>query len=242
MKNAHCPIVRCRVGPRPALMYLWSALFVLWTPGVARAQDSGAEALRVVQLQRKTDLVLWAGPAGSAMAISPAKVERVPGYPSALMVWQVFPTLDHAHPFTVAKVGGRLLRLGGFPAPELDEATRGLRWSITDRTKALELAQVLARLGDRFGARRYVFTSLPPVDETLVRVRNTWRSRAPADWPTDSVWSAGAGSWGVALTILSQDTRSFNQRWVAIAYSFYVDPHGVLTSWAWRSSDPFNVP
>ena len=227
-------------GPASAVHLSLCILAACVAPGVASRSHPEADGgiLRTARSQLGSDVSVWADSAGVMLATPEAVLQRAPDYPG-LDVWRVIPALYHAHPLTVAKMGDRIVRLGGFPSPDLYSVASALPLRLHTRAAAESVAATLARLADRFGAVRYTFSDSPSGDSVLRAAQQTWKHQMPPTWPADSAWRTSRGTWRVTLTLLSQDTRSFNVEWVASVYSFEFDPDGSLVSWAKREAEPF---
>lgn len=196
------------------------------------------QVLRAAQSQMISEMSVWTDSAGVTLPPPEAVLERVHEYPG-LVVWRVIPSLFHAHPLTIAVVRDQVVRLGGFPSPDLYRISRALSGHLDTQATAEAVADKLARLADRFGAVRCFLPNGQSVDSLLQPVQVDWSRRVPPDWPHDAVRHTDSGSWRVTTTILCQNTRSFNGEWLASVYTFELDPDGSLVSWARREAEPF---
>jgi hypothetical protein len=109
--------------------------------------------------------------------------------------------------------------------------------SITDPESAKNYAELLALLADDFGAETTVSLGRPQSRSEAAVVAQLVAS-LPEDWPASNASGLEAGIWAVTTTVLSQNARSFNQEWIAQAYSFEFDSSGRLLAWAKRRANP----
>jgi hypothetical protein len=141
---------------------------------------------------------------------------------------------SHGRSFLLAATTEGILRLGGFPTPELEALAAALTAdtvSVRGRTRRGEL---LALAADEFGAQMVVFPYQPSPDGIAEGVSADWRRRQPADWPAD-ILDGSAQGWRQRLTSLSliQD-----RCWVPTVYSFEFGARGNLLAWAKREGEP----
>lgn len=224
---------------RSAPVFLIAAV-VIFPPSPVFAQDADEAVLRIAKSQLESEVSLWGGADGGTPSTPAVTAERVAGYPEPLRVWRVVPSLPHAHPYLLAGKAGVVLRLGGFPAPDLSGLAAVVGQRLADDSAAATRAKMLATLADEFGALRYVFAGGEPGEEGFRHVLVRWKRCKPRDWPSNAVFRTGHSTWRVTLTMLSQNTRSFNRQWMATAYSFEMDESGSLISWSKREASPFN--
>lgn len=156
-----------------------------------------------------------------------------------IRVYRVWRRGDHTKVFMVGVASDTVLRLGGFPRPDLRLLTERLPRSALDSQSLVTRAVSLAILADPHGAIRTVTAGQGEASDRP-DVYRAWLTTKPTSWPHDQVISTSRG-WLVTTTLLSQDTRSITQLWTPLAYAFHFDAHGRLLDWAMRSGEPFRA-
>jgi len=158
--------------------------------------------------------------------------EVVPGIP----LWRATAwSLSHGHVYLLGCAVEGLVRLGGFPSPDLDAIAPVLL--SRDLEVIAEGVRSLITVADPYGAHDLRFvretTNADPVVASWERVR-------PATWPKDTLVARGEG-YLVTVTVLSFGEREFHQPWFPIAYSFHISGTGRLTAWARRVGESFSA-
>jgi hypothetical protein len=204
-------------------------------------QDTQIKMREYVLAQALTELATRAHVQPSAVEAGAVRLERVTGIAEGLDLWRATLPSDHSHPYLLASVNDKVLRLGGFAAPELSVVTSQLaRGTMTDRD-ARGAAEQLALLADPNGAIQRIFVDRGDQPEYVSTVVTAWRRRAPRDWPPDTVTAVESGGWFVRLTLLSRATRSYTLHWMPFAYCFAFDGEGRLLAWTQRAGEIFGV-
>jgi len=147
-------------------------------------------------------------------------------------------TLEHWHPYIVAVVGQRTLRLGGFPAPELREAAELLGEHPASTGGARKLSEVLATLADPNGAQDLLFQEDSARTAAARAILAKWRNVQPTTWPADTIAGVfGQGTVAIRLTVLSEAHHVLGRPWQPITYGFEFDSNGRLVSWAMHEGE-----
>jgi hypothetical protein len=133
--------------------------------------------------------------------------------------------------------GDTVCRAGGFTSPDLDCITGVVRAS-QPAGSTESLAWMLAILADENGALE-VFRVVNAISPLQNRARSAWLRRRPSNWPPDTSLAGPGGEAVVRFTVLSQQTRSYEQAWRASAYDFRFDQERHLLAWSRRTSDAF---
>jgi hypothetical protein len=210
--------------------------------GNANLHRNSAEAVvrRLVAAQATSEFGVWVK--SNDVLVRPEDVVLEPG-PEAgpsLRIVRGIPPRDHWHPYLVAVRDTQAYPLGGFSAPEVLAVSRWVRDSWSGEN-VVTLARTLALLADDEGAVRS-FVASEPSESRNAAVATTWLRIKPSNWPTDTVLGSSAAGRGVRITLLSQQTRSYDLGWKATAFEFQFDPEGILISWSRRIGDKFADP
>lgn len=147
---------------------------------------------------------------------------------------------ENRHPYTVALVGDRLLRLGGFAAPALlsaDRLSRDLGLPVDPRLRAY----ALARLGDRNGAQEFVGPETPNDSAGVSLVRRRWSEIVDSTWPGDTTVVDVNGAYYVTFTVFSRAVQDHADGWDPILYRMSFDESGALRGWASRTGRRFSA-
>ena len=173
-----------------------------------------AEALR---LGMRTEFGLLLRPAADsastaahARMLSTARIRLETTFDSArwhapgLRIWVAFPSgVDHWHRYTIAQLGARVFRLGGYPAPDLLALDTALA---TAKGQERTRAELLAAFGDPNGGERL------SVYET-------------------SVLQLPSGEVVVRLRTDSYQSNAYAPYWTRFAYAFLFGADGELRDW-----------
>ena len=202
---------------------------------VGRAEGRVGEPERLMATataaQAATELALGASPL--PIDLDAIRVERGPMVRAGVPIHRAWIPRDHWHAYQAATVAGRLILLGGFQAPQLEQIASALIPQSPTENGMRVLAQQLMVLADPSGGVQYAF----PAGSIEPALQDSWSSAKPRDWPRDTV-ASGAAGWRITMTLLSRETRSYTQHWVPTAYSFAFSPEGRLVAWSRRIGDP----
>lgn len=217
------------------------ASIVLSTVAVAcSASRPGVEDDNVVReliaSQFASQLGVWEPTARGDVSASDVRLQSGPVVAGVTVVRGI-PPRDHWPAYIVVARGESLCRAGGFTAPQLECVVRLMRASNPQVTPP-EIARHLTVIADpNGGLRMFSVREARAPDERAVT--DAWHERRPANWPRDTVFTGPAGNAVVRITTLSQQTRSYEQAWHAIAYDFQFNARGALMAWARRVSESF---
>lgn len=160
---------------------------------------------------------------------SSVELDRVDLLSGGPIVYRVTSNIPHAHPYLIVCSQVSVVRLGGFPDPEL----RGMLIADILGPEAKgwqrgEVADMLVRLMDDNGA----YQLLTPFDTT--RLARTWRQTAKdARWSgADTIVVESDGSWFARRTILSRNMRSYTRAWNALRLTLWVGRDGKVEAWS----------
>lgn len=174
--------------------------------------------------------------------INPRDIRLEPGpiVPAKLRILRAtVENVTHWHRYIVAEEGGRLFRLGGFQAPELEGVSELIRTKRSNKEEVVEQARLLASLADPEGAVDLVYATGATELTSNKDIARTWLSVAPKHWPVDTTIVHANGAIALRLTVLSRATRSLVSVWVPTAYSFLFGPDGQLQAWSKSEGEPF---
>jgi hypothetical protein len=147
-------------------------------------------------------------------------------------LWRVVPPFDHSKSYVVAEHRRSILRLGGFPSPELIELHAALRpRNLVDGAR--ELAQYADP--DGRGESVYPFDSSSPHFDSAAS--SAWRTVRPQEWPTDTVFLDANRNSVVLVTILTHASRSLTQHWTPRMFQFVFDSRRRLIAWSMREGE-----
>lgn len=209
--------------------------------GILMGQDAQSKMRQYVVAQALTELASRGHVQPSAVEAGAVRLERVADIAEGLDLWRATLPSDHSHPYLLAFANDKVLRLGGFAAPELSVVTSQFaRGTMTDRA-ARGAAEQLALLADPNGAIQKIFVERGDQPGYVSTVVVAWRRRAPRDWPRDTVTATEGGGWLVRATLLSRATRSYTLHWMPFAYCFAFDGQGRLLAWTQRTGESFGV-
>lgn len=230
---------------RPVM--IWGRVVIAIVPLVCCASDSRSdrdtedEARALVALQAQSELGVWQRASGIRVGLDDVRLEVGPSLLRGVQIVRGIPPRDHWHSYLIAMRGAQLCPLGGFTSPDLDCITRWMGQSPPTGTALVDRARILATLADVNGAARVIsLADTNGGDDPAVR--DAWARRRPQNWPQDTLVILPAGDAVVRLTMLSQQTRSYEQAWLAVVYDFQFDANSNLQAWSRRVSDPFLVP
>ncbi len=204
------------------------------------AQDNHVIMQRYVASQALTEVALRVNTRPPRVNPGAIQLERVAGIAGGLDLWRATLPSDHSHPYLLARLNGKVIRLGGFTAPDLWTVASQLAPGGLDAERARAFSEQLALLADPNGAIQWIYVEKADQPAYVSKVASAWKKRAPGDWPRDTVMANEAG-WTVQLTMLSRDTRSYTLHWVPLALSFDFDRDGRLLTWAQRAGELFGV-
>jgi len=224
-------------------LYHSTCLLVLLTTGCAQGDASrdrgGSDDLvrNLVAAQATSEFGVWAK--SHELVVRPEDVHLEPGPPvgPAVRIVRAIPPRDHWHPYMVAVKDTFVYALGGFSAPELPLVAALLRES-PGNDRVTTLARTLAIIADDEGAVRS-FMPGQRNDSGEARVAAAWERVKPLNWPADTVLHRSAGGQAVRLTLISQQTRSYDLGWKATVFDFQFDAEANLISWSRRAGDKF---
>jgi hypothetical protein len=147
-----------------------------------------------------------------------------------LRLWRVNISVSHVSPYLVAWDGRSLLRLGGFTAPDLIEASSAIPMASVDSTYIERLSTILVLLADPNGGQELIYPFAEDLPERQARLTSEWRSLYSGILPDRVVERASRG-WNSRVTVLSRNPHSGYVPWYPITYSFEFDATGRLTGW-----------
>jgi len=208
----------------------WAAALVAQDPPANRA------ARTLIASQAASQFGVWQPASDGRVTLEDIQVGPGPSLVSGINVLRGIPPRDHWHPYLVVVRGDTVCAAGGFTSPELACLARWVRESQSPQTATL--ARILAILADENGAVR-VF---PAAEPEAKEISEAWLRRRPQNWPQDTSLTTPEGDTVVRITMLSQQTRSYEQAWRAFAYDFHFDSSGRLLVWSRRPSELFGVP
>jgi hypothetical protein len=216
------------------------------TPGVLSAQlpDTALEAAlrRVVAAQATSDLALISQRGGGAITPNAVAISAGPTTGSGIRTWRATVwSMSHWPPYLLASRDSGPIRLGGFPAPELQEVFSGPRRQSLSADDVAAFARDLAVLLDPNGAEALVFPAAHDSSSRSVAVVARWKQAKPATWPGDAIVAGEDGGYSIRLTALSKETWTQGEPWLPIAYSFEIGPGGQVLGWAKRLGEPFAI-
>ncbi len=146
------------------------------------------------------------------------------------------------HPYTVARVGERLFRLGGFHVPELIPLSNEVV-SLHETADVTTQALLLTRLADPHGAVEFLKATGSSPCTRASEVRSAWYRVRPANWPTDTLMALPDGSLLLNLTVLSRAVEGdFADGWDPILYRMAFSRTERLLAWSSRISERFAAP
>lgn len=230
---------RLAASPTLCALVLIAAGCTQGNAGSKGAGSNEAAVRRLVAAQATSEFGLWTK--SSEVVVRPEDVALEPGpdVGQSIRVVRAIPPRDHWHPYLVAVRDTQVYGLGGFSAPEIAAVSEWLS-ELPHTENARALARTLALLADDDGAMRSFFVSAPS-DSSQAAVAAAWRRVMPLNWPTDTVLNASALGRSVRITLLSQQTRSYDLGWRATAFDFQFAGRGRLTSWSKRVGDKFRT-
>ena len=208
--------------------------------GDAATQDSAttAAAQGLIADQATTEFGVWARSSGIVVRPEDVLIESGPNVGSSLTILRGVPPRDHWHPYLVAIKDDQAYPLGGFSSPDLIRAVSWVAPKPVIREDFVQIARKLAMLGDEEGAVRWFFPA--QVDDSVRKGAMAWERSKPNNWPADTVIGGPSGGrWEVRVTIVSQQTRSYDVAWRATAFDFRFTQQGTLASWSRRTSEKF---
>jgi len=222
-----------------ATLWLPTLIMCACVQGRARFDDTTESAIReLVGTQATSDMAVWASSSDQLVRPSDVVLQPGPEVSARLRVVRAMPPRDHWHPYLIGLSDGQTYRLGGFPAPELLRLAGWLADNASGQN-VIALARMLSLLADEDGAVRSFFVSTPS-DSSFAAISSAWQSIRPPNWPRDTVMETLAGGRSVRVTLLSQQSRSYDLGWRATAFDFQFDAQGRLKSWSRRVSDKFD--
>ncbi|MFQ5705792.1 MAG: hypothetical protein ACE5HT_17485 [Gemmatimonadales bacterium] len=203
------------------------------------AQDMGGEraAKDLIVSQMASEFGVWQSTAESQVKTEDVLIEPGPPIGTGIQLVRGIPPRDHWHPYLVALHEGTVCPAGGFTSPALSCIAEWLRRGQQD-IRPQELARALAVAADQNGGARLI-TATEATTPADIRITNTWLGHRPNIWPVDTVFATAEGGTVVRVTMLSQQMRSYEQAWRAIAYDFRFDETMNLVAWSRRQSEPF---
>jgi hypothetical protein len=208
----------------------------------AQRWSSQADSIRrLVAAQASLDVIAWN--LGFRSEPGPLEIELTPieRLDSTTTIWRAtVSNLTHWPPYTLATVGSRVLRLGGFPAPELEMLAASLPAPLSLRDAA-NRAERLAVAADRGSAALVLGRNQPAAVHAAVV--KAWASKRPLGWPSDRVQMLPDGKIRVALTTLSsKEWSGQGPMWAPVTYVFLFGRDGRLLLWSSHEGDAFTVP
>lgn len=196
---------------------VWAILAILQSPGLS-AQEPDAELLDAVSADRRASTAI--GYRVEVTAGGPLSTLIQTGC-DAFSVWRV--TLipgSHATPVLIGRMGGRLVRLGGFQSVDLFDIAECLDSPASRAAAHSERALWLARMADPNGDAEVHPAAADSVEAARAR---------PAPAPRDTFALVPTGSFS-RLTVLSRA----DLMWELITYVFEFDTRGHLAGWVRR--------
>jgi len=156
-----------------------------------------------------------------------------------LSVWRVVLPWPHAGQYyLVGHSTEGMIRLGGFPSPNLFAAARALRPATpASPGQLLGNARQLAVLGDTQGADDIVFPFGP---DSLMPAAMRWRTVGMGRG-ADTVVTRNDHQYVAQVTILTHRFCEIPTSWLGSAYSFVYDASGNLMAWSKYPSKPFGL-
>lgn len=139
--------------------------------------------------------------------------------------------ISHQNPFMLATVAGvgMPLRLGGFPAPRLEELSLALRTPLPSVRDAIRFTHLLVTAADPNGAREII---IPADEPSRADIVGGWRQALPTTWPKDTATAVSDDLLYVRRTVLSHNTWSgYGHPWLALSYTFFFKGDGSLLAW-----------
>lgn len=211
------------------------------TDAAADMQQAAAmPAVReLIALQTASELAVWQPGREQRVTSDDIRAEVGPSVVSAIHVIRGIPPRDHWHPYLVVTKGDSACVAGGFTSPDLTCVAKWLvKYGAAQGPQ--DLGKALAIVADENGAMRLV---LPRDSQptTEASTRDAWVKRRPQNWPRDTVFTQANGNTVVRLTVLSQQARSYEQAWRAVAYDFRFDSARRLLAWSRRASEAFST-
>lgn len=170
---------------------------------------------------------------GQAVTAEDVRLESGPKLVGAT-TYRAWIPRDHWHAYQLVVARGHVIPVGGFESADLHTLVTVMPAPSVDAVALTAYSEKLALLADPRGAVRYLI----PAREAQAGRRAKLQAILPADWPRDTVMQLPDGGKRVRLTLLSQETRSYTQHWIATAYAFTFDGQGRLQAWARREGEP----
>jgi hypothetical protein len=222
----------------PAQTCLSALLLILCANG-AMAQ-SAEEIVRRAAAHQELAIVVRLGEAGEdVQGFAPdVRLEEFVSPRSGLRFWHARMPVAGSAPYTLGWDGSRVIRLGGFEAPELFSAADLLRRSPVLFNDPLQLARELAILADPNGGIESVFITEPSTGEAEA-VRSAWLACYPES-ATDYVEKSGAGPTLVRLTLLTRDLDGAYRSWIPATYAFAFGKDRALLAWSREFGERFS--
>lgn len=195
-------------------------------------------ALLAVVAQADAEYGLAAPSATRRLSNRDVAVERMAWPTGRIRVYRVLvQSSNNKHPYIVGIVGDRLVRLGGFQAPELFDVAAALH---NDSVPISERIALLTLLADVHAAQEFVVILDSGATARAVRAR--WAELRVPSWPEDTIAVAADGAVEATVTVFSQDLQSFADGFDPIVYRMSFDRNGKLRGWARRFGDRFAAP
>jgi hypothetical protein len=207
------------------------------------AVELGAQMRAAVAAQATCDLSLSALHGSGGVDTSGVELVPGPAISGGIKLWRArIWSLSHWPPYLLGSHEDQFLRLGGFTAPDVEEATSLLGTRIASLKDARAYAQTLATLLDPNAASALIFPSVPDSSSYARAVIATWRRASDKNWPEDSSASLPGRTYSVRITVLSREMWAQGEVWMPIGYSFRIDAQGRLMAWAKRLGESFAGP
>jgi hypothetical protein len=166
----------------------------------------------------------------------PIEPEKV----GSLLVWRIPPPITHQSPLTVATWPGGLLRLAGFPEPEVWAASRALRAPVRSGREAWAVARMLAQLIAPTEPSLVVFPDDPGQSQTDSTVQ-AWHIGKPMQFEADTVIARSDGSYTVRITWLAFLRYAYGPTWDHSQATLHIGGDGVLLGLRWTVSPEFHL-
>lgn len=215
------------------------ALLVLCVSSLEAQSESVEQMLRVAAAHQELAHVIALGDASPEVRDFAARVRlaEFSAPRSGLRFWHARMPVAGSAPYTLGWDGTRVLRLGGFEAPELFAAASLLIRTPRLRHEPLELARELAVLADPNGGMEYAFVHEPSTGDAEA-ARRAWVG-CYSEAVGDSFDSGDPTRTVVRLTLLTRDPDGAYGSWLPATYAFVFGTNHVLLAWSRRFRERF---
>jgi hypothetical protein len=206
-------------------------------PSSAQTMEQRAMMAAVAQ-ERSSNLLLDDEDSTPVEVLPIMRVERLEAPLPGIEKWHIRMPTTGASPYTLVSDGNELLRLGGFPAPDLYRVAEILRRRSGGRRERQLLVRDLIGMADPNGGLEVVFPFKPAWSTESVSVGRSWLACKRPEWLPDRDIQGDSTSSEVRITVLTRDPRG-RESWLPAQYAFSFGPDGVLLGWSRRFGERF---